>query len=121
MNGKDSHHLITKDIDNSDWKNESKSNNNNKNNNDSNSNNNKTNNNKSVGVVVRTSSYVREATEWMALLQNLTSMMLASSSISHTTEKAKWSVRIACVRADIRKSEACRGVMNIPRTTEDVH
>ena len=38
-----------------------------------------------------TSSYVRLATECMALLQNLTSMMLASSSISHTTENAKWS------------------------------
>lgn len=61
------------------------------------------NNSRRVGAVVRTSSYVREATECMALLQNLTSMMLASSSISHTTENAKWSVRIACVRTHIRK------------------
>ena len=40
-----------------------------------------------------TSSYVRLATEWMALLQNRTSKMFASSSISHITEKAKWSAR----------------------------
>ena len=40
-----------------------------------------------------TSSYVRLATEWIALLQNRTSKMFASSSISHITEKAKWSAR----------------------------
>ena len=42
-------------------------------------------------VCVLTSSYVRLATECIALLQNLTSNMLASSSISQITEKARWS------------------------------
>jgi hypothetical protein len=72
-------------------------------NNDKKKNNTNISNNTRAVAVVRTSSYVREATEWMALLQNLTSMMLASSSISHTTENARWSVRVAYVRADSRR------------------
>jgi hypothetical protein len=52
----------------------------------------------SGSVCVLTSSYVRLATECMALLQNLTSKMFASSSISHMTEKARWSVELRARR-----------------------